>query len=214
MNVKRCGLGVAMLSLSLAATPALAQVCVGVPLNVGQTSLGLRADFPDYANIFGVRAANHFATPLTLAASYELASPEFGDSRHALGVDAAFELPVNTGNLGFCAVAGAQVSVSEPRTIQVPLGVAVGGSFEVDSGIAIAPFAKPQLFWTRTTYEGLPGTGEIGGDVASETRSETAFALDAGANLVVSNLFFGALIQKIFEDNTDLLFGVQAGIVF
>ncbi len=210
MNVKRCGLGVAMLSLTLAATPALAQVCVGVPLDVGQTSVALRADFPDYANIFGVRGANHFATPLTLAASYQMVSPEFGDSRHALGVDAAFELPVNTGNLGICAVAGGHVSLSEPRTIQVPLGVAVGGSFEVDSGIAIAPFAKPQLFWTRTTYDDIPG----GVSLDSVSSSDTVFGLDAGANLVVSNLFFGAVIQKIFEDNTDLLFGVQAGIVF
>ncbi len=202
MNVKRCGLGVAMLSLSLAATPALAQVCVGVPLNVGQTSVALSAGFPDYANIFGVRAANHFAAPLTLAASYELVSPEFGDSRHQLGVDAAFELPVNTGNLGFCATAGAQVTLADdPRTISVPLGVAVGATFEVDSGIAIAPFANPQLFWARSSFDGA-------------SVSDTSFGLDAGANLVVSNLFFGASIQKIFEDNTDLLFGVQAGIVF
>jgi hypothetical protein len=203
MNVKRFGLGAAVLSLSLAATPALAQVCVGVPLNVGQTSVALSAHFPDGANIFGVRGANHFSAPLTLAASYQLFSPEFGDSQHSLGVDAAFELPVNTGNLGFCGIAGAQVSLSDDpyRTIQVPVGVAVGGTFEVDSGISIAPFAAPQLFWTRFSND-------------AGSTSDTVFGLDAGANLVVSNLFFGALIEKIFEDGSDLLFGVQAGIVF
>src|SRR5690606_38225480 len=132
----------------------------------------------------------------------QLMTADGEDARHSLGADAAFELPVAAGNFGVCAVAGADVSLADdPRTISVPLGVSIGSAFEVDSGISIAPFATPQFIWTRSSFDG-------------NSASDSSFGLDAGANLVVSNLFFGALIQKIFEDYSDLQFGVQAGIVF
>jgi hypothetical protein len=209
MHEKRCGIGAAaILALSFSAAPAIAQVCVGVPLNVGQTSLALHADFPDDGNIFGARAANHFADPLTVGATFEAEVPEGdGDNRYFVGVDGAFELPVaalTDAGLGLCAVAGISVGLDDdPRFITVPVGVALGGNFEVSDGIAVNPFVVPHLQWQRRSPDGEDST------------SSSDFGLEGGANLIVSNLFFGLRLGKIFMDvDTDALFGVQAGIIF
>ncbi len=206
MDVKRCGMGAAaFLALSFYAAPAMAQACVGVPLSVGQTSLAVSADFPDGGNIFGVRAANRFSSPLAVGASVGAAVPDVGDTRLTIGVDGAFVLPVaalEDAGFGVCGVAGVNFGLDdEPRIISVPVGAAVGGSFEVSDGIAVNPYAVPQLQWTRFSFDG-------------NSTSDTSFGLEAGANLLVSNLFFGVRFNRIFEDNADSLFGVQAGIVF
>lgn len=204
MNSKRCGLGaVAVTLLSLVATPAFAQLCVGVPLDVGQTSLSLRADMPDGANVISVRAANHFAQPLTLAASYQLMSPEVGDAQHAIGVDAAFELPLGASNIGVCAVAGADVTLADdPRSVEVPVGVALGTNIEVGPGLSVVPFAIPQLFWNRYSYEGVDAV------------SDSNFGIEGGANLIVNNLAFGAVIKRLFADFAETSFGVFAAMNF
>jgi hypothetical protein len=211
MDVKQCGIGAAaFLALSFSAAPGIAQVCVGVPLNVGQTSLALHADFPDGGNLFGVRAANHFTGPLTVGATFEAAVPEGdGDNRYFVGADGAFELPITAltdAGLGVCGIAGILVGLDDsPRVITVPVGVAVGGNFEVSDGIAVNPYAVPHLQWQRVSPE------------VGDSFSETDFGLEGGANLIVSNLFFGVRLGKIFrgdDGDSDALFGVQAGIVF
>jgi hypothetical protein len=204
MNSKRCGLGaVAVTLLSLVATPAFAQLCVGVPLNVSQTSLSLRADMPDGANIFALRAASHLIQPLTLAASYQLFSPEVGDSRHAIGADAAFEVPLGSSSVGVCAVAGASVTLADdPRSISVPVGLALGTNVEIGPGLSVVPFAVPQLYWTRHSYEGF------------DPVSDTNFGIEGGANLIVSNLAFGVVLERLFADNAKTTFGVFAAMNF
>lgn len=204
MKSKRSGFGaIAVTLLSLVATPAFAQVCVGVPLGVGQTSLSFRADLPDGANIYRLRAANHLSGPLTVAGSYSLLSPDGGDSRHNLGADVAFELPLGTPTVGVCAVAGGSVSLSDdPRVIDVPVGVALGGGFEVGPGLSVNPFVIPQLYWSRFSAEGF------------DAQSDTNFGFEGGANLIVNNLAFGVVIERLFADFAETTFGVFAAMNF
>lgn len=199
MKSKRSGFGaIAVTLLSLVATPAFAQVCVGVPLGVGQTSLSFRADLPDGANIYRLRAANHLSGPLTVAGSYSLLSPDGGDSRHNLGADVAFELPLGTPTVGVCAVAGGSVSLSDDsRVIDVPVGVALGSGFEVGPGLSVNPFVIPQLNWRRDSGE-----------------SHTNFGFEGGANLIVNNLAFGVVIERLFADFEETTFGVFAAMNF
>jgi len=212
MAAKQCGFGfAAVLITSLVASPAAAQLCVGVPLGIGQTSLALTADLPDGANIFGAKVARSISSPLVVGAHYALTS--YDDSvledatAHTVGANVAAELaPASLADagVGFCPVAGVSGTFADgSTTIQVPLGVAFGAAFSVDDGIAVAPFVVPQFVWSRTSF-----------DVGDLTVTDSDFGLNGGVNLVVSNLYFGALIKRSFADNAKNVFGLQAGLVF
>jgi hypothetical protein len=209
MNARKWVFGaVAVLSVGVVSGPAMAQVCLGVPLSAGQTSLGLNFDMPDGANIIGA-AVNHHLSPLTVGAHYAMTSYDSEvadfDSDNTVGAQVAFDLPVGAeSGFGICPVAGVQGTFGNDRTvIQVPVGAGLGAAFEVDSGIWVAPFVVPQFVWSR-----FDASGE--GDAVTDSD----FEISGGANLVVSNLFFGARVARPLVDNAETTFGVQAGIVF
>ncbi|MDR0786584.1 MAG: hypothetical protein LBG44_01730 [Gemmatimonadota bacterium] len=214
MISKRCGFGATALTvLSLAATPAFAQLCTGVPLNVHQSSLSLRADMPDGGNIFTVRGANKLAEVATLGASYSLMSPDGGDSTHSIGVDGAFELPLNL-PVGVCAVAGIQTNLNKgdgPRTIQVPIGASLSYDVDLGNGLAVVPFVVPQLLWARQGSFDYTVGNEV---VTADSASDSTFLLAGGANLIVNNLAFGLRLERIMETGAKTQFGVLAGINF
>ena len=126
-------------------------------------------------------------------------------SQHTVGAQVAADLPVGAlANVGVCPVASVQATFFDGgNDIAVPLGVALGAGVEVDSGIAVVPFAVPQFIWSRRSIDGV-----------DDAFTDSSFGIRGGANLVVSNLFFGALINRSFEDTAETVFGVQGGIVF
>lgn len=196
---------VAAIAFSVVATPAVAQVCVGVPLGVGQTSLDLRAHFPDGANIFGARAANQFSESLAVGAFIQHADVDGGDSQQAIGADVVFDLPIaalQDAGASLCAAGGVSFTFQDdPRFIEVPFGVGLGASFDVGDGMAVVPYAFPHLSWQRVSFDGF-------------SDSDTDFVLDLGANLIVDNLYFGIMIDDVIRDHADTTFGVRAGIIF
>jgi hypothetical protein len=204
MRGQRCGFGaVVVLLLSILATPAVAQVCLGVPLGEGQTYGALRAQFPDGANRFGIKAANRISGPITVGVQYMLNSFDGDiDSRHTIGGEVSYDLPVAAlAEAGFalCPTAGIFYTSTDPgSSVVVPFGVGIGGNLEVGDGLGLAPYIVPGFHWQRFSN----GTSS----------TNTDFGFNGGANLLVNNLFFGAFIEKIGD--FDLEFGVQAGIRF
>jgi hypothetical protein len=202
MISKRFGFGaVALTALSFLATPAAAQLCTGVPMNVGQTNASLRAWMPEGSNTFELRGANKLAETVTIGATYSLTTADGLDALHSLGVDGALELPLNL-PVGVCAVAGVSTNVNgDGRLIDVPLGVAFGGNLEVGDGLSLVPFAIPQLMYTRIS----------GGGVSI---SNSDFGILGGANLIVNNLAFGFQVRRPFVDGAKTDFGVLIGMNF
>src|SRR5690554_5986419 len=87
------------LMLITAATPAVAQVCMGLPLTAGQTALGLGASFPDGATGYGVGARHKLTDQIVLGAGYTLTSidEDEGDdipSQHTFSAGGAYEFLV------------------------------------------------------------------------------------------------------------------------
>jgi hypothetical protein len=206
MRAQRSGLmAVAVVTLAMAATPAAAQLCTGIPLAQGQTSVALRAWFPDGANIFGFQANNRIAGPLTVGLSYDLTSIDYegSDNLNTFGGHVYYDLPVAAladAGFSFCPTASAYFTTQDDVNLfEIPIGVGVGGSFEVSDGIAIAPYAIPQLWWSRVSFDG-------------SSSSSTDFGFTLGGNVLVTNLHFGALLRKVADG--DVTFGVQGGIVF
>jgi len=191
---------------AMVGTPAVAQLCRGLPLVQGQTAFALTAGFPDEALTVGARAMNRVSGPLTLGVSYELTTYDSDldwDNDHTIGALAAFELPVPAlaaAGLELCPTGGVSYTTDgDLNILQIPLGIGVGGTFPVGDGLGLAPYAVPALYRTRASYDGA-------------SFSDTEFGVRAGANLLVNNLFFGALVDKVGDVNAVL--GIQAGIVF
>jgi hypothetical protein len=171
-------------------------------------SLTLGLDMPDGANIFGAEVARQLSA-LNVGVGYALTSYDVDiddyPSAHTVSGRVALDLPVGAlANVSVCPAAGVNATFHDGNNlISVPLGVGLGTAFEVDSGISLVPFVVPHFQWSRFSYDGI-----------DETSTDTGFGLNGGLNLVVSNLFFGALIERAFEDGAKTVFGVQGGIVF
>lgn len=199
------------LMLSLAAAPVYAQMCFGLPLNAGQSAVALEAGFPDNATSFGVEGRHKLTDAVVLGAGYTLTSfdDDLGDdvpNQHTVGVQGAYEIRTasTTGGpqLGICPNVGFNYgSMDDLSMYSIPLGVGLGTAFEVGSGTAVvAPYVNPALVF------GKADLGEI------ETDWENDFGFTAGANLIVTNLFFGLNFNKVGDG--DGVFGLQAGLVF
>src|SRR5690606_38417616 len=65
--------------LVLIATPAVAQVCLGIPLSARQTAVGLTAAFPENANAFGIDGRHKLTDQLVLGAGYTLGTVDEDD---------------------------------------------------------------------------------------------------------------------------------------
>lgn len=197
----------------LLAGPVAAQMCLGVPMGPGQTALALNAGFPESANSFGIEGRHKPTDALVLGAGYTLTSIDddaFGGedvpSQHTVAVQGSYEvLTQQLGDgpgLGICPNVGfAYSSWDELTSYAIPLGIGLGTAFDIGGGTALlAPYANPSF---------VLGKAELGDQ---ETDWENDFGVTAGANLIVTNLLFGASFTKIGEG--DGVFGVQAGIIF
>lgn len=197
-------------ALVLAATPAMAQVCFGIPMSAGQTAVGLNAAFPEGANAFGIDGRHKLTDNLVLGAGYTLTSIDSdgeGDipSQHAFEVLGAYEFVVQGGadgpQIGVCPNIAPQYAKQDDYSATLlPLGVGIGSSFPIGQTAVIAPYANPALFFGKYKVD----------DFESDWENDFGFTL--GANVIVTNLHFGATYTKVGDG--DGAFGVRAGLVF
>ncbi len=199
--------------LVLFATPAIAQVCLGIPMTMGQTAVGLTASFPENANAFGIDGRHKLTDQLVLGAGYTLGTYDedaFGGedipSSHTISVSGAYEFLVPTApegpQLGLCPNVGAQYTTWDELTMYaVPVGVGVGTALELGQGSAVlAPYVNPSLVFGKAKLD------------EAESDWENDFGFTLGANVIVTNLHFGAAFSKIGDG--DGVFGVRAGMIF
>ncbi|MDR0786756.1 MAG: hypothetical protein LBG44_02715 [Gemmatimonadota bacterium] len=199
--------------LSILATPALAQLCTGTPLNRGQTALGLGVSFPESAVGYGIRGIRQVTDKVAVEATYALVSYDsnFLDgadvpTEHDFGANIAYEIRMWTESsaldLAICPVAGFGYVVLDPiHILSIPLGLGIGTLIPVtNTSVSLNPYLVPQWGWTRLSIDGLGST------------SDTGIGISGGANLLFNDIFAGLQFSK--PENGEAVFGIQAGLVF
>ena len=192
------------------ASPALAQVCMGVPMATGSTTALAGITFPDNANSFGIGVTHKATDEIAVGAEYSLTSYDdfLGTSvpsSHTFAVNGSYEIPLSQpgaeADIAVCPNAAlGYTSWDEASAFAIPLGVSVGAAFAVAEGAAlVAPYLNPQFVWARASADGV-------------SDSETDFGFAVGANFIVSNLLFGANYLKVGDG--DGTFGIRFGLMF
>jgi len=199
------------LMLALLAAPLSAQLCAGLPMGKGQTAVGLTAGFPENATSVGVDGRYKPTDDALIGLSYSLTSidDDAGDdipSQHTFGVRAGYSftapLAVEGPQLGICPNAGVRYTDWEEINVYaIPLGVGCGTAVDLgDGSTRLSPYVNPSLVFSKLDADG------------AESDWENDVGITAGANLIVTNLFFGALFTKVGD--ADGVFGLQGGLVF
>lgn len=222
--MKKISAGLLALAATAFAGTAQAQICAGFPTVDRQFSFEanlLAADGVDLGDVWGVEASYNAAGPLAVFGGLTVQSGN-GDDLETYNVGLAFDLPSLGAALGpaisVCPTArlsytdlgeleiipGSTVSAS---AIQVPLGIGFGTDLSAGTGFSVSPFVIPALYVTRVSFdaEGIPG-------VEDEDETETDFGLKGGLNLGFGTFFVGGTIEHIFQDESDPVFGIRAGI--
>lgn len=187
--------------------PAMAQACLGLPLGTGQSAASLAIGFPNNATSFGFSGTTRLSDPVTVGGGYTLTSYDVDgvDAAHGLQVGGAYEFSLQEPGaqlaLNLCPnLSLGYTTWSETDVISVPLGLGLGLAIPVaDASAVVAPFINPALTWNRVSA----------GDFSD---SDTDFGFNAGANVLVSNLFFGADYGKVGEG--DGVFRIRGGMIF
>jgi len=192
------------------ASPAIAQVCAGIPMATGSTSLVGGLSFPDNANGYSIAVQHKANQAVVVGAGYGLTT--FDDilgfevpSMHQFVVSGAYEIPLAATNTGVDLAVCPDVSFGYARwdevtILTVPLGVSFGAAFKAAEGSAlIAPFVGPFFAWQRASADG-----------ESESDSDLGFTL--GTNFLVANFLFGFGYTKIGD--ADGTFGIRFGMFF
>jgi hypothetical protein len=204
---RRAFAAVAVLSLSFAATPAVAQAWRGVPLDSLNTGVALLAGFPENSDTYGAEAFRNFGA-VTAGVEYGLSTFE-GDvpSAHTGVLNLALPLALpglTEAGLAIAPVASpSYTSWDELSIIQVPVGASVAFRVPAGPGLSIVPYAVPQFVWARMSMD-------VAGTSQSDTDSD--FGFRAGGNLVVNNLIFGASYHKIGDGDGTV--GINVGFLF
>lgn len=182
---------------------AEAQICAGFPSSERGFYFGARADFPEDLDSFGVEANYNAAGPLGIYGGLNVISLEgFEDSDfNFFNVGVAFEVA----SLG--AFIGPQVSVCpvvefhttdlDDTGYAIPIGLGFGGDLGTPA-LSIQPYAVPQLFIINS-----------GG---TNSENSTEFGFRGGVMVGLGMFTVGGELQHIFEENSDPVFGIRAGI--
>lgn len=197
-------------ALLATASPALAQVCAGFPMNTGSTMGVASLGFPNNATNFGVGGMHKMSDQVTIGAAYTLTSYDdvFGvsvPSSHTIGVNGSYEIPVAAAeveaDLAVCPTAGLNfTSWDDVSAFSIPLGVSLGAGISIAEGnVLMAPYVGPQLVWSRTSWDG-----------GSNSDTDLGFAL--GANFLFSNYLVGGGFSKVGDSKA--VFALRFGMMF
>lgn len=186
-----------------------AQSCLGIPQGTG-TAIAAGVSFPTDAKSYHLQGVTTAGTALFLGAGAGITSydSDFLDVENEtnLGAKVAFEIPALRQTASVCPQVGANYSfVENVNLLSIPVGFGVGTTLPLGEGGAstLTPYVTPEFIWSRLSVDGV-----------DETESDTYFAVTAGATLGFGQFLIGANVGKVFEEDTDAIFGVQAGFGF
>jgi hypothetical protein len=205
-------MGMAAVFGLIAVPEAEAQFCAGYPTMSGQSSLGVKAAFPDRGDIFGVEGSYNMAGPLAVFASFNLLMPADDGHDHdhdnvsIFGGGVAYEvggfIPAIPAGLSVCPVAAVGFSTDHgATTLTVPVGIGFGTVIGAE-GISVMPYVMPQFVLTRISARDV--------DVLSDTN----FGIEAGFLARFANFYAGVTLNRLFVDHADTDFAIRAGLTF
>lgn len=201
-------------AFALSAIPGAvtAQACVGAPIAESFNGVAAQIGFPQDAMIYGASVRHNRAGPLSMSAGYTMASMENVDPKqHGVAADVSYELafadaPLSacpTVGLGYTRMSDDAVSLS---SLSVPVGIAMGRSFELAQGGAVIPHVMPHWTWTRFTID--PATGDAVSDDGS------VLGALFGVTFATHRFYLTGGLNWIDEDGQDPIFSISAGVPF
>ncbi|MCA0375911.1 MAG: hypothetical protein LCH84_09610 [Gemmatimonadetes bacterium] len=196
------------------ATPAAAQICLGLPGNdAAPMNLSAVIGFPDGAKTYGARFGAGSDKRFGGVSVSRTSADDADVSSTGVGVDGGLTLPMSSSSVRVCPVASLTYE-RIPETLGVKVsgttaqaGMQVGGQLVVNPSMSVVPFAGARVVYTRASVSGY---GE------SESESDTGGVLVGGFGLQFNRIFTVAPTISIpvgFE-SSDATFGIQASIGF
>lgn len=213
-NALRSGLMVA--AMLVAASPALAQMCVGIPSVDGQYAVSGAVGFTEGAKTYGGSFQADLMGPLSVGVSYDLVDMDDIDTNaNSFGGNVAYALPVS--QLSACPVAGlSYTTMSETQdgvefnvnSLMVPVGLGFGKAFPMGTSASVGLFASPAYLWVRNEVSGSEGGAEV-----SISDSQSEFAGTVGAAFAAGAFFGRGSVMFTSIENSDPLFAVNLGVL-
>jgi hypothetical protein len=201
------------LALSLAALPAGAQLCAGLPGSPGGGSLAGRLQSGGGDHSLGAEASYNVPGPFSLMAGFDRAGDDDARETILFGSVAA-EFPRLATSIGpeasACGLVGVRHAEVESviELTQVPIGFGVGTRLRPFGPLQAGVFVIPQLLISSLSVDESVDPG-------FEDSLESDIAVRGGGLLQLGNLFVRAELEQILtSQGADPLFGIAAGIRF
>lgn len=206
----------AVAAFATTATPATAQVCLGVPTTDGHYAIAGHVGFPTGAKSYGGNAVADLNGPLSLGGYYGLV--DFDDletNANSFGVRAAYALP--NASFSVCPTAALEyTSLSEEEAgttfeltqTVIPVGVALGKSFAMSPSFSVGLNVIPQYLYIRNEL-----SGSEGGVSGSVTDSSSEFGADGGIYFATRAFYAGASVRFTTVEDTDPELGLNFGLL-
>jgi hypothetical protein len=127
------------------------------------------------------------------------------ENQKSVGVGLATELATLQETASVCPQISLGYSfVEDFSTLTLPVGIGIGTTMPLgQGGNTLTPHVTPQFIWASTRFEEL-----------DETESDTYFGFTGGATAGIGQVLVGASVGKVFEDGSDIVFGISGGFVF
>lgn len=199
---------------------ALAQACLGIPLDAYGVAIAGGAAFGDGGNAYSASLHANVA-PVTISGGYTLETLDsFESNANTFGGSIAVEMLPNV-RVSACSFAGVSYGwVTDEVTdgfavydltvsaLTVPFGFAVGADLAAGPVLSFVPYIAPQFMYVRGT-----GTIEDAAESASSTESTTEFGGSLGLILSGPVFFGGPSVSLSTVGESEPTFSVTLGIV-
>lgn len=201
----------------LGPTIAAAQACVGVPAPRQGYALEIGASRSGDVTYYDTRLNANFAGAPFASASYRLGDiDDIGDNAHRFATSLGMELNTPT-KARFCPVA--EIGYERVGTALFGVefggsavtfggGIGIGGEFESGT-VRFVPYVIPEVMWGRVRTEVTVGTESV-----RERESKTILSGVAGVAVVFGQVHIRPSITIADYDDTEVAFGVTAGVSF
>jgi hypothetical protein len=194
------------LALALTAAPAAAQICSEYPTARGQTSIGLRASFPDGGTSIGVEASRNWMNPLGVFANLNLVMPDNEGDRYTVGgLGFAYEvgdfIPAVPAWLSVCPTAAVTVEAGDATRFSLPLGLGFGTVIGTPEGFTIQPYVMPQFVMTRVSLDDV-------------TLTDHNFGIGAGVFAKFGGVYGGVTLGRLMAADEDVTIAFRGGLTF
>lgn len=193
---------------------AQAQICAGFPTIDRQFSFEanlVTAEGVDLGDAYGVAASYNASGPLSFFGGLTVADGGAGgDDTDIYGAGLAFELPSVGASLGTgvsaCPVASIAFTSNEfGDAYAIPVGFGVGTNLGAGTGLTVSPYIIPQVIFSQFNVD-------EDFEALLEDQSDTNFGLEGGALLGFGTFWLGGTVDYVFEEDSDPVFTIRAGI--